>query len=392
MPAARIASCTGSYELVVTNIEATTDQCAIIRAVAAADIIDDLTDAAEIPPWSGRVGAEIAENMQLPAVPRFSGITSGIVGAEDAGVISFLLVAGSGSVSAAAFEVDHRPGTSGPWITISIPAASGGGRIEGYDPGDTVQLRARAVSVASIAGPYTPEMTLVVGSSADLPAALDADAISITSLPGGALIQLSTGEDEATARIQIYRADWDLLYRETDAVGAPHEVAPLQAWSFALGDTTRSNLVTGGSMTNPAAWEADSGWLVDGGLATHTPGTADAIRQDFVTTTGKWYRLAYTVAGRTAGTVTPRLAGGSTRPGQTVSVDGDHLDRIQAVSGNTRIEFLASSDFDGAITGVVAYLETAACLSQGEHYIWLEPQTAEGAAGPVSGPFPIIIV
>ncbi|SEB47874.1 hypothetical protein [Rhodobacter sp. 24-YEA-8] len=72
-----------------------------------------------------------------------------------------------------------------------------------------------------------------------------------------------------------------------------------------------------------------------------------------------------------------------------VGANGEQLDRIQAVSGNNRIEFLASSDFNGSITGVVAYLETAACLSQGVHYIWLEPQTSEGVPGPVSGPFPI---
>ncbi|WP_216279316.1 hypothetical protein [Rhodobacter sp. 24-YEA-8] len=74
-----------SFDLVVTNIEATTDQCAIVRAVATADIIDELTDATVIPAWDGRIGAEIAENTTTPSAPRFAGISSAPAGAEDAG-------------------------------------------------------------------------------------------------------------------------------------------------------------------------------------------------------------------------------------------------------------------------------------------------------------------
>ncbi|WP_112311169.1 hypothetical protein [Pseudogemmobacter bohemicus] len=225
-----------------------------------------------------------------------------------------------------------------------------------------------------------------------MPTALDPDAISITSLLGGALIQLSTGEDVNTAQIQIYRATWDSLSRETDAAGAPYASTPPQAMSIPFGDTTRSNLITGGTMNNPAAWAQGAGWSISDGLATHTAGTAAAISQDFATSSGKWYRLAITISGRTAGTVTPRFTGGSTRPGATVSDNGDHLDRIQAVTGNNRLEILASDDFDGSVTGVVAYLETAACLSQGEHFIWLEPRTTAGVPGPVTGPLPLQVI
>lgn len=58
--------------------------------------------------------------------------------------------------------------------------------------------------------------------------------------------------------------------------------------------------------------------------------------------------------------------------------DGGHLDPIQAISGNDHIKVLASPDFDGAITGVKAHLETVACLAQGEHCSCREPQDASG--------------
>ena len=381
-----------SYHLQVTGVEAGEGLTSILRAVDLAPEIDALVDAAEIPVWSGRVGTEIAADVTPPAAPRFTEISSVPPGADDAGKVSFLLSPGVGAVSAASYDLDHRPGTSGPWTRLVIPVANGGGSIEGYEPGQTIQLRARAVSSYNIPGPWTAEVTLVIGDVADLPAALDPDAISITPLLGGALIQLSTGPDPITSRIQIYRASWDLLIRESDAVGAPHDVSPLQAASFTLGDTTRASMVIGGNMTSPAAWSSIGGWTISGGQATHTPGTAHAIGQALAAESGKFYRLAYTVSGRSAGSVTPRLAGGSERPGGMVSANGYHLDRIQAVSGNNRIEFVPSADFNGAITGVVAYLETAACLSQGEHFIWLEPQTGDGVPGPVAGPFAIDVI
>lgn len=384
---------TDSYQVVVTHIEVTEDQCQIIRAVDASPIIDTLTDAAEIPAWSSRVGEEIDENLLQPSAPRFTSITSGVSGADETGLISYLIVPGSGTIGAASFRIGHRLGTSGGWSEIPIPAANGGGSISAYDQDDTVQIRAQSVSWAGIAGPWTDAITLIIGSGdAPIPAALDNDAISISTLLGGALIQLATGADSNTTRIQLYRSTSAVLDRATDAAGPPNAVTPMQSFSFALGDTTRSNLISGGSMDNPAAWDLDAGWAIASGRATHTPGTADAIGQARAFEAGKWFRLGFAVAGRTAGALTPRLTGGSDRPGATVLANGSHGDRIQAVSGNNWIEFLADSAFDGSVDDVIAYLETAGCLSPGTHYIWIEPQNADGVPGPVSGPFTITVI
>lgn len=384
---------TDSYAVVVTHIEATEDQCQIIRAVDAAPIIDTLTDAAEIPAWSSRVGEEIDENLLQPTAPRFTEIRSGVSGTDADGLVTYLIVPGTGTIGAASFRIGHRLGTSGGWTEGLIPVANGGGSISAYDQGDTVQLRAQSVSWAGVAGPWTAPVTLVIGShDAPIPAALDNDAISISTLLGGALIQLAIGADANANRIQLYRSTSATLDRATDAVGAPYAVTPMQSFSFALGDTTRSNLINSGSMDNPAAWDADANWTVASGRATHTPGAADAIGQAQAFEAGKWYRLGYSVSTRTAGMVTPRLTGGSVRSGNTVSGNDVHRDRIQAVSGNSRIEFLSDSPFDGSVDDVVAYLETASCLSQGTHFIWIEPQNADGVPGPVSGPFSVTVI
>lgn len=384
---------TDSYQLLVTHIEATEDQCQIIRAVDASPIIDTLTDAAIIPAWSSRVGVQIEDDLLQPAAPRFRSVKSGLSGTDDTGLITFLLAPGSGANGAASFRVGHRLGTSGTWTEFDIPAANGGGSITAYAQDDTVQLRARSISFAGVAGPWTTAITLIIGAGdAPIPAALDDEAITVTALLGGALVQIATGADTNTARIQLYRSTLSVLNRSTDAVGATYTVRPLQSFSFSLGDTTRTNLLPGGTMDNAAAWDTDASWAISSGIATHTPGTSGMIGQGRTFTAGKWYRIGFGVSGRSNGSVTPQLTGGSDRAGAAASTNGDQFDRIQAVTGNNRIEFVASSAFDGSIDDLVAYRETAACLSAGTHYIWVEPQNIDGAPGPISGPFTITTV
>lgn len=187
-----------------------------------------------------------------------------------------------------------------------------------YGSGDTVEIRARGISATGVYGPFTVTVTITV--------------------------------------------------------------VPQSSYSTTLGDTTRENLIAGGSMENPATWTLDAGWAVAGGVATHTTGAADAISQPFETTAGKYYRLGYTVSGTTAGSLTPRLTGGSDRPGTAIIADGTYSDRIQAVSGNDMLD------------DVVAYLETSGCLTQGTHYIWIEPKNADGLSGPLEGSFEITII
>ncbi|MDO6616822.1 phage tail protein [Pacificibacter sp. 1_MG-2023] len=381
-----------AHQRIITGIERTADGCSILRQVDAAPQIDVALDATEIPAWSSRVGAEIDDNLLQPSAPRFTSITSGFAGTDTADLITFLIAPGSGAISTASYEIDHRL-SGGAWTTVTLSAGSGGGQIEGYTTGDAIELRARGVSATGIFGPYSTAIAMTVGAGdADIPTALDEAAITVTTLLGGALIQIATGDDAATTALQIYRSTSATLDRETDATGQPLAVEPQSTISTTLGDTTRENLVSGGAMTNAAAWDLDAGWAIAGGVATHTAGSSDAIKQAITATTGKYYRFGFTVAGTSAGTLTPRLTGGSTRAGTAITMDGTYSDRIQAVSGNDTVEFLASTDFDGSLDSVVAYLETSGCLDRGTHYIWIEPQNADGLPGPVSGPFEITII
>lgn len=380
-----------SFQSVVTGIEATEDMASLIRLVDASPQIDALTDAAEIPEWSGRVGVEIDPATLLPAVPRFTSVKSGVEGTDQAGLIRYLIEPGSGTVPTATFTVQHRRPNEADWQNVTIPVANGGGTITRYANGEAVELRATATSTLGTVSASSATIAFTVGGNdAAIPSALEAEGISVTTLLGGALIQLATGADAATAKVQLYRSTAATLDRSTDAVGEALPVAPQQTFSFSIGDVTRTNLIDNGQFTSAAGWTVDAGWAISGGAARHTPGSYGDVSQSLQLTAGRWYRVGYTVA-RTAGSVLPILRGGSDRNGTSRVTSGVFSDRLQAVTGNDRLSFRGWTAFDGTIDNVVAYLETAACLAQGTHYLWLEPQNADGVPGPVAGPFSISI-
>lgn len=377
-------------QVVVRGVEAAEDLTSILHMVDAAPQIDEILDATEIPAWSSRVGAEIDLSLLEPPAPVWRSIASGIDGADAANEIRFILEPGTGAVATVQYHVEHRSSGSAQWAVMIISAAASGGSIFAYTAGTAVELRAWAISDAGVAGPSTPAVAIVVGAGdLALPEQIDPAAISITELLGGALLLIATGADDALAQIQVYRSRASVLDREADAVGEPILAGAQQSYSIALGDTTRSDLCAGGAMNDAGTWTAGAGWSISGGVATHAVGSASSLAQAFAAVAGKWYRVAFTVSGRTAGTITPRLTGGSDRAGTAVSGNGDILDRIQAVTGNVSFEFAASADFDGSIDAVNIYQETSACLDQGDHFVWVEPQNDDGVAGPVSGPFQI---
>nr|WP_321511087.1 phage tail protein [uncultured Celeribacter sp.] len=382
-----------SYRQIVRGIERTTDRCTITHLIDAAPEIDVELEATDIPAWSSRVGETVDETSAPPSPPRFTSISTGLSGTGEAGLIEYLIEPGSGAIPTTKYQIDHRLLGTTHWSIVLVFAGAGGGEIAGYATGDVVEIRARGRNNTGAYGAYTPIITLVVGDDdADIPGGLDESAITVTTLLGGAMVQFATGADTTTTAVQVYRSTSAVLDRDTDAIGAPIAVSPQSSYSTTLGDTTRQDRIAGGTMNNAAVWTVDAGWAIAGGVAQHTAGTAGAISQALATTAGKYYRVGYAVSGLTAGTLTPRLTGGSDRPGTAATADGTFSDRIQAVTGNDTIEFLASSEFDGTLDDVVAYLETAACLSQGIHYVWLEPQNADGVPGPVTGPIEITIV
>lgn len=380
-----------SLPLVVTRIEAGEDFSSLIRLVDTAPIIDELTDAEVPPAWSGRVGAPIDDNLLQPPAPRFTSIESGFAGTDSENLIAITIAPGTGPIATSYFVIEHRTG-AGAWTPVTIPAANGGLEITAYARGTSVQLRAHAISPIGVIGPDTPIVTVTVGADdADIPGGLDAAMISFTALLGGAVGTFSTPADILITQVQLYRSATTALNRATDGVGVPLPVLPSRSYSVQDGDVTRSTGVVNGDMSTAGTWTLGGGWSIGSGVASHAAGTASSLYQTCTLVAGKWYRIGYTLSGVTAGSVTPRLAGGTSRNGTTQTANGTYSDRIQAVTGNTLLAFVATADFVGSIDNVFLFEETTTCLAAGTYYYWLEPQNEDALPGPVAGPFSVTI-
>lgn len=101
------------------------------------------------------------------------------------------------------------------------------------------------------------------------------------------------------------------------------------------------------------AWTAGAGWTITSGVAVHAAagGTAN-LSLDTATSNpndplivNQYYAVVFTIAGRTAGTVTPKIG---TTAGTARSTSGTYIEIIQAQS--TSLIFTPTTDFDGSIT------------------------------------------
>lgn len=380
-----------SYPVVVTGVEMGEDMTCLVRAVAAAPQIDELLDATAIPSWSSRVGAELAQASLQPPAPRFAGVATGAAGTGERQAVEITLAPGTGTVPTARYALRHRIAGAAEWNTTYAPAADGGFRLTTYTTGTAVQLQAAALSVDGAIGQWTPVLALTVGSGdAPLPGPLSAADVAVTALYGGVQVAFETGEDTEVSAVQVYHSRTALLDRTRDAA-TRLSVTPSRRWTVTLGDATRRNLLAAPDLSDPAPWNTSGGWTIAGGVAAHTAGAAGAVAQAISLSPGKWYRVGYKLLGVSGGSVTPRLTGGSTRPGTAAATSGDKRDRIQAVSGNAAVSWAATSDFLGQLDDVVLYQETSTCLAQGVHHLWLEPVNRDGIPGPVAGPFSVTI-
>jgi len=380
--------------LIVRGVEAGTGTSAVLHLVDAAEIIDTLTDGETPPAWNGRVGGTLDPNLTPPAVPRIAAVRTGIEGTGTLdGLVVFVAPGSGGAVSTSRFQVDHRLGTSGGWTTATVPAAEGGVTITGYAHGDTVQIRARALSPQGTPSGYGATVTVVVGAQdGALPDALAAELVAVAGGMGSATVTWTATGDEKTKRVQVYCSTSLTLDRAADAVGAPISTTPGLTAGLIIGDGSRTNLASNANFASGAAdWTLGADWSVTDGQAVHAAGSTADLKQTLSLTAGGWYRLGFLVRDLSAGFVRPVLAGGTEVTGANIGAAGAVRTRLQAAAGNNALAFRPTSAFEGAIDDVVVYLETTSCLSQGTHYVWLEPQNENGLPGPALGPIAVIV-
>jgi hypothetical protein len=121
--------------------------------------------------------------------------------------------------------------------------------------------------------------------------------------------------------------------------------------------------IINGTFAVDADWTKGTGWTIGSGVATKTAGTAAVLSQAQTLVAGRSYLLTYTIT-RTAGTLTAEFTGGTTVSGTARSVGGTFTEVLQAVTGNTTLEFSADASYAGTVDNV-----TLVVLPLGNHAI-----------------------
>lgn len=113
------------------------------------------------------------------------------------------------------------------------------------------------------------------------------------------------------------------------------------------------SVIVNGSFTSGLTNWTGANWVDGTGKATHTPGDTTGLAQVVGMDGGIPYALTYTVLDRTAGTVTPKTDGGGVVfTGVARSTNNTFTEYLRARDGNTQLDFVPSTDFDGSITNI----------------------------------------
>jgi predicted phage tail protein len=378
-----------SFTLRVKQPEPGEGGTTILRMVEAAPVIDTLTDAEAPPAWNGRVGSEAPSTPLEPEPPTFVAVEHGFEGTGDPDGLVVLFEPGTSPVPVSSVRIEHRLSGIGSYDGTTVPVGTGGAQIADYEAGDAVDLRLVAIASDATESDPSAVQTVTIGSNdLPLPTAMDEASIMVDGDLGHARISFASGTDPALARVQVYRVpSGDTFDAELHAVGAPVAVTAGTTIEYVNGDGTRANLLTDPGFDDAPSWTADAGWAVSGGQGTHTPGTADAIKQPLTTEAGATYRGAVDLANATAGSVTPTLSGGTAQTDAAISANGRAAVEVTAVSGNDHFGFDATSDFDGALDNAVLFRVTPSCVPPGTYSYYLEPQNEQGGAGPLTSAF-----
>lgn len=129
---------------------------------------------------------------------------------------------------------------------------------------------------------------------------------------------------------------------------------PFQEPSGAVADALNPALAEGrdviinGDFATDTIWTKGANWTISGGNATHAAGATADLSQNNIIGAARTYELTFTVSGRTAGTITPKLG---TTAGTARSTNATFVETI--ASNGTDLVFTPTSDFDGNIDDVI---------------------------------------
>lgn len=220
--------------------------------------------------------------------------------------------------------------------------------------------------------------------------ALDLDGVAGTAGLGFATFTGTGSASEAANAVRVYYGAEGSAFVDATNAGTT-SVAPGASFTVYAGDQTTTNLFDNADFASDTIWDKGTGWDISGGKANKTGTVTASITQALALDAGDVYRFGFTVSGRTAGIIGPRITGTSSVFNVTGSVDGVYALKATAPAAPTAAGFTAANSFDGSIDDVAVFKETPSHLPQGALDFWLVPVTVTGVEGTPSGPITLTI-
>ncbi len=156
-------------DCIVKNVERGDNLTAKLTLIDAAPVIDELVDAEIPPPWDGRVGGEVDVSELVPAVPSVA-ITDAAL------VFNVSVIPGTGEIAVpATYVISYRLHGGGAFTTVTIDASSGVAFISGFAEGDTIDVKARAVSAYGVASADSALVQATLSAATPAPPTMDSD-------------------------------------------------------------------------------------------------------------------------------------------------------------------------------------------------------------------------
>ncbi|WP_425072595.1 TipJ family phage tail tip protein [Sagittula sp. S175] len=376
----------------ITSVEPAEDMAYRLTLQPAAHQIEALTDA-EVPPAWVSIAGDAVSTSGTPSTPVIGQIALEPAEYDYSGVAAALIAVpvsmpSGNAVPVTRIEVSHRV-VGAPFFTVDDLAGTSGVMRLGYPLGSSIEIFATAISVFGDPSVASAVVSFDVAGAVTLPTLLSPESITAVGTLGHAQVALATAAD--TAEVQLFRAPSGVaLDTAAHAIGTPHSVASASSVTLVDGDATRVGIFPSGDLSS-AAWDATD-VTVTGGSASNDPGQVGLMSVDLAITAGSTYRGEIVLSGRTAGSVTVRLAGGTEVAAAAITADGAHLFALDAVTGNDRFEIEWSADCDATVTAIQLYRASATSAPQGHFDYYVAPVDADGTANIPAGPVPARII
>jgi hypothetical protein len=195
-----------SIDLVVAGTQAGEGMTTVLTMLAAAPIIDTLTDAEVPPAWNGRAGDDAGLDVLVPAIPKVTSVAPYFDDLGEPDGVRVFMEPGEGSAAiVGTFQLRHRLAGDTTWtVNTAVPVADGSDVASGYAEGAEIEMQRQAFSVYGYGSGWSDTFTAEGATNPPLAEAAPPTAASVTPGTGEADFSVTTPNDPLVAAVSLY--------------------------------------------------------------------------------------------------------------------------------------------------------------------------------------------